>query len=80
MGANGDRVGCSCFSMSKVLCWERGVNGAVGRRVGLLARVQEGLWRMSRVAIQPSDCHRRPFLCWDSDLRVICTIKSRIRI
>ena len=35
-GANGERVGCSCFSMSMVLCRERGVDGAVGRRVGLL--------------------------------------------
>jgi hypothetical protein len=34
---------------------------------------------MSRVAIQSCDLHR-PLLCWDSDLQVICMIKSRIRL
>ena len=55
-------------------------DSAVGRRVGLLTRVQEGLCRMSRVAIQPCDIHRRPLLCWDTDLQAICTIKSWIRM
>jgi len=35
---------------------------------------------MSRVAIPSCDIHRRPLLRWDSDLQVICTIKSRIRM
>jgi len=32
-----------------------------------------------KVAIEPRDFHRRPLLCWNW-LRVICTIRSRIRI
>jgi len=43
-GANGEEgVGCSCFSMPMVLCQgkrERRPDSAVGRRVGLLTRVQ----------------------------------------
>ena len=42
-----------------IVPWERNrrVDGAMGRRVGLLTRVQEGLCRMSRVAIQPRNFH-----------------------
>ena len=45
--------------------WEG--DGAVGCRVGLLTRVQEGLYRMSRVAIQPCNFHttgrQSSFMC-----------------